>query len=186
MPDTTFIPNEPASAQTILRELTKSGVHVKATGPLLEIIRALRACVGDGLSEQELSRIVQAAEVPQEAGFGFRSVQDGFVVLSIPPQDPANWYRENGWITCEKEQAAIGIATKYGLFLFESSDTGSNPLDLESSSPCIRHQIELNDGCDTLVIAHPDRLKVRLFSSTTSMPGFLQDLSALYQPNVTL
>jgi len=169
--------------QVILEQVPCLGPEARVSGHLLDVIKSVCARVGDGLNEDELTRLLQVAALPSEAGFAFLSLSGGFVTLSVPPQAPAHWYPETGWIVPEKERIASWIAEEYGLFLHEPPDVNSSYLDPGSESPRPRHHLEFSDHRDTVAVAHPNFLKVRLFSAATGCPEFLQDLSVLYQVN---
>jgi len=167
---------------------SSSGTH------LLDAIRRLRANVGDGLNDHELTRLLRETFLPTEAGFAFLSLADRLVTLSVPPQDPANWYPEQGWIAAKKERIARRVAKKYGLSLHEPPDVNTSYLSPRRDLPDPHHHLELSDGEETMVIAHPHYLKVALFIPISprrggsgaqgpppGWPDFLEDLSALYQ-----
>src|SRR5512137_343436 len=96
--------------------------EAKPNRPLLDTIKAIRASVGDGLNDDELTRLLRQATLLTEAGFGFLSISAGVVTLSVPHQDLASWHPEKGWIVPEKERIARAIAEKHGLSLSEPPD----------------------------------------------------------------
>ena len=161
---------------------------------LLDKILSLRATVGDVLNDDECTRLLRRKGTFREAGFEFVSFSDGCVTFGVPEQDLARWYPEEGWIMPEKERIARTIAAKHGLTLYEPPDMTSNsrrPLGKLSNS---HHHLELSDGVDSIIVAHPRYLKIRLFRSNHSLlspwdaqdvlplgPELLQDLSALYR-----
>lgn len=162
---------------------------------LLDRIAAVRASVGDGLNDDELTRLLQRTGLPTEAGFVFLSFSGGFVTLSVPPQDLVNWYPDKGWIVAAKERVARAIAEKYGLSLCEPPDQSPNFFLPHSDSPTRHHHLELTNQVETVVVAHPQYLKIRLLGATAATrylrnsqtplllgPALLQDLAALYQP----
>jgi hypothetical protein len=161
---------------------------------LLVTILSFRAAVGEGVSDDEFSWLLRARSVPAEAGFAFLNYSAGFALLSVPPQNPVDWYPQKGWITAEKERVAQGIAEKHGFSVFEPVDTcvGFCPTN---GSPPARHHVEFSDRRQTLVVAHPQYLKVRLYGRSPdhryeweSMspiafdPDLLGDLATLYRP----
>ncbi len=167
----------------------KGHTTAKAGAHLLDTIRDFRITVGDGLNDYEFTRLLEQMELPIKAGFSFLSYCDRFVTLKVPRQRLENWYPDRGWILPAKEQVARLIAETYGLTLCEPPDAVF-PAD-DSGSP--HHHLELNDRRETIVIAHPQFLKVRLFgapthnlySRTVKLPirlgaDLLQDLSNLY------
>ncbi len=162
---------------------------------LLDTIRATREHVGDGLNDHELTRLLRQTALPTEAGFAFLSICSGIVTLSVPHQDLANWYPEQGWIVAEKESLATAIAEKYGLLLGEPPDEPSSARFPRSDAVNIHHHLELRNRWDAIIVAHPNYLKVRMFGASPECryvwdakkpvllaPDVLHDLSALYQP----
>ena len=157
---------------------------------LLEVIKDIKASVGDGLNDDEFTRLLQQSALPTEAGFGFLSYSDRYVTFSVPPQGPAKWYPEKGWIMAKKEKAAREIAQKYGLTLCEPPDAIFNCYDFAVA----HHHLELNSQRENIVVIHPRYLKIRLYVAADAArsarftqkplsfgPDLLQDLSALYQ-----
>jgi hypothetical protein len=171
-----------------------SNLSAKPASHLLEGILAFRATVGDGLSDDELTRLLRQTTLLSEAGFGFISFSGGVVTLSVPPQEPARWYPENAWIAPEKERMARAIAEKHGLSFFEPPDQSAPFLSaLHAASPS-RHHLEFTNRREVVVIAHPHYLKVRLFGVSPDRryirdaqgplaysPDLLKDLSVLYR-----
>jgi hypothetical protein len=156
---------------------------------LLDRITAIQESVGDGLNDDELTRLLERTALPDEAGFAFLSFSDRFATLSVPPQDLANWYPERGWIVAEKESIARAIAAKYELVLCEPPDAPHACFD----APNPHHHLELGNRRETIVVIHPQYLKVRLFGAIDATryaqagqrplslgPDLLQDLSTLY------
>jgi hypothetical protein len=173
---------------------TRRIAESKPNRHLLDTIGAIRASVGEGLNDDELTRLLLQSVLLTEAGFAFLSLSAGFVTLSVPEQDLANWYPKKGWITSEKEGIAKAIAVKYELLLGEPPDETSSFLFPGSESPNVHHHLELRNHWETIVVAHPHYLKIRLFGATSGSryvadakaplplsPDLLQDLSALYQ-----
>lgn len=179
--------NTPSVANTIV--IAKPCTH------LLDAIRTIKASVGDGLNDFELTRLLQQTAVPTEAGFMFLTYCDRYVTLGVPRQDLVKWYPEKGWIVVEKEEMARTIAIKYGLSLCEPPDTDISQPASQSVAPKHHHHLELSLDREAVIVAHPKYLKVRLFNATAATlclrgvqtpltldPELLQDLSALYQP----
>jgi hypothetical protein len=162
---------------------------------LLEAIKTFRASVGDGLNDNELTRLLRESPLPVQAGFTFLSFSQGTVTLSVPPQDLDRWYPPTGWIHPDQEHRARAIAEKYGLELTEPPDLDHSFISPQTESPNSHHHIELYRGQQTIVVAHPHYLKIRLYQQSGSVPGMnllpiapffgsalLEDLSGLYQP----
>jgi hypothetical protein len=178
MNNPTLLPAQPAAAST----------H------LLDSIRAVRASVGDGLNDDEFTRLLRQAPLPTEAGFAFLSFSAGFATLMVPRQELTHWYPDHGWILESKERVARGIAEKYGLQLAEPPDETAGGLFPRGDLPSRHHHLEFFSDVETVIVAHPRYLKVRLFGAAPQArylwngknpvrfgPELLSDLSALYQ-----
>ena len=156
---------------------------IDPTAPnLLERIVSLRTTVGDGLNDDELTRLLRMEDLPSEDGFTFVSLCQGCATFSVPPQHSVRWYPERGWIVPAKEAIAKSIAEKCGLSLFEPPDEkfSFSPADSEGY-----HHLEMGYESETIVIAHPHYLKIRLFNPETRRPlslpaDLLEQLAALY------
>ncbi len=106
-----------------------------------------------------------------------------------PEQDLTSWYPEKAWIAPEKEETAKAIAAKYQLSLYA-------PVDMATgvwlpAPPTTSHHLELTYLWGTVLVAHPQYLKVRALGKPpnyryaweplrpiTLGPGILEDLSA--------
>jgi len=168
---------------------SKPGIH------LLAAIRSASESVGEGLNDDELTRLLLLdTELPSEAGFTFLSLSGGVVTLSVPHQDLAKGYPEQRWVTPDKENTAREIAEKYELSLCEPPDLPSNFLYPDPEQATAHHHLEFINRRETVVVAHPKYLKVRInrdapdgtFHAKASRPlalgpELLQDLAALYR-----
>lgn len=153
---------------------------------LLEKITSLRAIVGDRLNDGELARLLCLETIPSENGFTLVSLWQGCATFDVPPQDPAKWYPEKGWITPEKEAVARAIAEQCGFSLNEPPDVSFAFSSPESDSSEVHHHLELGYRSGTIVIAHPRYLKIRLFDIAANRPlplpgNLLEQLAALYR-----
>jgi len=156
---------------------------IDPTAPnLLERIISLRATVGDCLSDDELTRLLREEDLPSEDGFTFVSLCQGYATFRVAPQNLVRWYPERGWIAPAKEAIARSIAEKCGFALFEPPDEKFpfGPADSEGY-----HHLEMARDSETIVIAHPRYLKIRLFNPETRRPlslpaDLLEQLAALY------
>lgn len=166
-----------------------------ASTQLLDRIRAARASVGDGLNDIEFTRYFLQTLPPPEAGFSFLGFSDGFVALTVPEQELAEWYPERGWISPAKEQVARGLAERYGLSLAEPPDECLSCLSASSESGLLptHHHLEFTNDAETVIVAHPRYLKVRMFGAVPRTryvpsgkapvlfgPALLADFAALY------
>lgn len=170
---------------------TKSKYFAETTGAaapcpsedLLESVKEIRARVGESLDDEEFTFFLRQMHLPEESGFRFLCFHDGFVTLSVPHQDDESWRPRNKWISTEKEKIATGLAKKYKLLLSEPPDAA-----LRWIVPCdvtIRHHIHFSNRRETIIIAHPEFLKIRLYSSQNGLvfppaPGLLEDMAVLY------
>lgn len=177
---------------------TRTSQAAPTDGPsLLDIIVEVHGQVGDGLTDQDLTCLLNANGLPTDAGFAFLSFSDHCATLSVPPQDLADWYLPTGWIAPEKERLATAIATKYQLALWQppDHDVGVFP---RLNAPPVRHHLELANAGETVIAVHPRYLRIRLFAALPGIrhlpgvpllpvprgPSLLQDLSSLYRGGV--
>jgi hypothetical protein len=149
---------------------------------LLERIVSFRATVGGGLNDDELTRLLRQEALPSDDCFTFVSLCQGWATFDVPPQNPVNWYSENGWIAPEKEALARTIARGIGLLLHEPPDEDTTFTHPGSE---VRHHLEMGHQLEAVLIAHPRYLKIHLFDVATnkplSLPGnLLERLAALY------
>jgi hypothetical protein len=142
---------------------------------VLMIIRRTMNDVGSSLKEDALSDLIHLQGEGIEHGFRFLRLSDGFAVFGTPRQDRSKWYRRKGWLCPDKEATAASIASKYNLEISEPPD-----VDLGREDEMHHHCEFYRDG-QTMVVAHPSYLKVRI-SQRPSLPEetLLEDLSALY------
>lgn len=162
--------------------------------PLLDTIQALRTRVGDGLNDQEFSRLLWEERLPSEAGFGFLSFAEGCATLCVPPQNPDDWSLAEVWIAPAKERIARLIAGKYQLLLSEPPDEIISSRLPPRNPPQEHHHLEFSNRKETVIVVHPFYLKVRLFKTISDTlyprvaqsplrwsPELLPDLATLYQ-----
>lgn len=150
---------------------------------LLESIKYIREIVGDGLQDEEFNAFVTQKKLRPEAGFGFLCFHNGCVTFSVPRQDDRAWHPVTGWICHRKEELAEGFGKKHKLSVSEPPDTSL--LFQLPNNAWMHHHFRFYDRRETIVIAHPEFLKIRLYDSDKQLPlprkpGFLADLSALY------
>lgn len=165
----------------------RPAAHSPPAIDLIETLKSVRATAGDGLSDEEFTFFAREKHLPGEAGFHFLCFHKGCATFSVPPQDCAAWHPENRWISPEKEKIAAGLAKKYSLMLSEPPDAALKILIPVGVT--IHHHLELSNRKETIIVAHPEFLKIRLFSSDKNlvfppMPGLLKDLAGLYQANL--
>jgi hypothetical protein len=150
---------------------------------LLSRIVSLRKIVGDGLSDEELTCLLREEALLAEDGFTFVSLSDGCGTFSVPPQDLAKWYCKNGLITPEKEATARVIAEKCGLSLYEPPDECRPGQYPEIGPSRMVHHLQLTNDLETIAVAHPHYLKIRLFASAEKRPFSLrEDIRPLHLP----
>jgi hypothetical protein len=154
------------------------------TEPLLETIRRIRARAADALTDYELTCFLQRWDLPAEEGFTFLCFHDGCVTLAVPAQDQTSRPPRSAWITPAKERIAAALARKHGLFVSEPPD--APPAFLSVGAWETHHHLRLSNRKETIIIAYPEFLKIRLYATGTNLdlhlaPELLKDLSALYK-----
>lgn len=138
----------------------------KPTCDLVQLVNdavELRKSVGDGLNDFEFTFLLHRKLPAPADGFSILSFSDGSIILNVPEQDLAKWFSETAWIEPAKEEEARAIAVRYGLNLCEPPDK----LSYIVPSPQAHHHLELITRWETVVVAHPLYLKIRLFSVGT-------------------
>ncbi|HEV2329487.1 MAG TPA: hypothetical protein VGY56_11945 [Verrucomicrobiae bacterium] len=161
---------------------------------LLEAIREIRFVIGDGLKDEELTALLSRAVLPTERGFSFLTFSHGYLTMSVPRQDPADWYLEDAGILPGKAEIAKVISERHKLSLYQPVDTSARVYD--NGGLLVHRHFEFGDRRQTVIIAHPCYLKIRLFGMSPEHryacetllplplgPDLLEDLSELYQPN---
>jgi hypothetical protein len=170
-----------------LNPLTKGATRVEfptqKTESLLELIRGIRARAGDGLEDEEFAFFLQGRNLPEDSGFTFMCFHDGCVTLAVPPQDGISW-DQSGWIAPAKEIIGVELAQKHGLIL--SAPPDAPPALVSSGAWEYHHHLRLSNRKETLIIAHPEFLKIRLYDTRMNLdiplaPELLKELSALYK-----
>jgi len=167
----------------LLEGATRVEFPSQKTEFLLEIIRTIRARVGDGLEDEEFAFFLQRRNLPEDSGFTFMCYHDGCVTLAVPPQDGTSW-QQSGWIAPAKEIIGVELAQKHGLIL--SAPPDAPPTFISSGAWEYHHHLRLSNRKETLIIAHPEFLKIRLYDTGTNLdiplaPELLKELSALYK-----
>lgn len=150
----------------------------------------LRSSVGDGLNDAEFTQLLLSQVTEDGEGFKILCFSEGSLTLSVPPQRLDSWYPGGAALAPEKEEIAKGIAEKFGLGECEPPDR----LNYILPPPGAHHHIELTNRCETVAVAHPLYLKVRLFngssgqrvlwSSRSPLPPLgelMKELARLYQ-----
>lgn len=165
-------------------EMPTNRSAVETCEDLLETIKSFRSAVGDALEDEEFSFYMLGKNPPAQDGFSFLCFHNGFVTLNVPPQDDAAWHPANAWISPEKEKLARKFAEDHSLLLSEPPD--STLRFLLPAGKKVHHHLHFCNRKETIVIAQPEFLKIRLYASGTRMvlppvPGMLKELSALYQ-----
>jgi hypothetical protein len=151
---------------------------------LLGLIRQSRQTVSSGLADEEFTFFLLKKKLPTEAGFEFLCFHDGCVSLTVPPQDDRCWHPSTGWVSAVKEKLAEAFARKHRLTVSEPPD--SSLLFLLPDGAKLNHHLRFSDRRETVVIAHPEYLKIRLYSSDKNLmlplaQDLLSDLAALYR-----
>jgi len=169
-----YEPNDPVSANAM----------PASAEDLLEVVKCFRAVTGDSLTDEEFTFLLLGKHLLAEAGFHFLCFHNGCVTLSVPRQDDESWRPAERWISPEKERIAACLANKYGLMLTEPPDAALRWI--VPNGMAVRHHLQLSNRKETIVIAHPEFLKIRLYASDTGLilppvRGFLKDLAALYE-----
>jgi len=190
LPTSTLLP--PVAPEAASQSQARTPTN--ASLALLDWIRDVRAQVGEGLDDFELTCLLRSMPRPSEAGFHFLAFFQGVATLAVPPQNPASWYPDQGWVAPAKEKVALAIAAKYGLSVSEPPDEGSSHVRPPDGSAAAHHHLAFTNDMETVIVAHPRYLKVRLFGAAANSrhnrvgrapidlgPDLLPDLAAIYR-----
>ena len=153
-------------------------------------IMRLRACVGDGLNDLELTEFLKLHVPTSPDGFSVLCFSQGAVTFAVPRQDLSGWYGENCTIAPQKESLAAAIADQHRLTLCEPPDK----LTYGSPGPGSHRHLELANRWRTIAAAHPFYLKLRVCAggehedvpvdseaAVRQCAALLRDLAALYR-----
>jgi hypothetical protein len=122
----------------------------------------LRRSVGDSLTDAQFTEIAARILPRQSGGFAFGCYSDGCIILNVPKQDLGKWYSAGRWISAAKEEVARRIAERFELALCEPPDRRDYIIPPASA----HHHVELIKGSESMVVAHPLFLKIRVFSES--------------------
>ena len=121
---------------------------------LLQRIREVRKSVGISLNDAELTELIKVSGDVIESGFRFLTFYKNFALFDVPKQDMSKWYREDGWLSEEKEEILGVIAERLGLEILEPPDFPKSDLSI------IHHHFELQSGRQKVITVHPKFLKI--------------------------
>jgi hypothetical protein len=163
---------------------------IRSAADLVSAAMHLRCSIGDGLNDFEFTEFIKSRLPSSSDGFGILSFSEGCLTLSVPEQQPANWYGEKCAIARPKEDSARAIADRHQLTLCEPPDK----LVYGSPGPGAHRHLEFANRWNTVAVAHPLYLKLRVCSggehhdapvdSEAAMErsaGLLRELTALYR-----
>jgi hypothetical protein len=152
------------------------GAYVAMPKPLLQRIRDIRESVGTSINDLELTALIKGMGDVSESGFRFLTFYNHFALFDVPKQDISKWYREDGWLSEEKEETLRLIVKELRLKILKPPDYPQ--LDISD----IHHHFELYSGTRKVIIIHPKFLKI-LVPDTPILPeqDLLSQLSKLYE-----
>lgn len=127
---------------------------------IVEKLLHFRISAGDAVSDEQFTHIAGRFFPPQKEGFSFACFSDGCAVLNVPAQSFDDWYPAGEWISSAKEEIATKIAERFDLCLCEPPDRR----DYILPPPSTHHHLELISRGESIVVAHPLYLKIRMFS----------------------
>jgi len=135
----------------------------------------MRGSVGTTVTDAELTALIKVTGDVLESGFRFLTFYSSFALFDVPKQDPSKWYREDGWLSEEKEEILRAIAGRLGLRVAEPPDC--TKMDLSNT----HHHFELYSGIRNVITVHPKFLKI-LVPDIPIIPeqDLLSQLSSLY------
>lgn len=179
------------SATITTNTLADGNVKPDTQIDLVTELMHLRARIGDGLNEDELTEFLKSRlSAPDGNGFFFLSISGGCVTFGVPPQDLGSWYGENCTVAPEKEAIAQKIAEAHNLTLCEPPDR----LLYGSPGPGDHRHLEFANRWRSVAVAHPYFVKLRVCgggehekvtpgsdAAVAQCAALLRDLAALYR-----
>ena len=143
---------------------------------LLQRIREIRKSVGTSVNDAELTALIKVSGDVIESGFRFLTFYNNFALFDVPKQDMSKWYREDGWLSEEKEEILGVIAGRLGLEILEPPDFPKSDLSIT------HHHFELHSGTRKVITVHPKFLKI-LIPDYLIIPeqDLLSQLFSLYE-----
>ena len=143
---------------------------------ILQRIREIRRSVGTSINDAELTALINIKGHIIESIFRFLTLNNNFALFDVPNQDISFWYKEDGWVSEEKEQILDKIAEQLGLDIVEPPDYPK--LDMSQ----IHHHFELFLKKQKVITIHPKFLKI-LVPDHPIIPehNLLNQLSSLYE-----
>ena len=143
---------------------------------LLQRIREIRKSVGTSVNDAELTALIKVSGDVLESGFRFLTFYDNYALFDVPKQDMSKWYREDGWLSEEKEEILGVIAGRLGLEILEPPDLPKSDLSVT------HHHFELQSGTQKVITVHPKFLKI-LIPDYPKIPeqDLLSQLFSLYE-----
>ena len=121
---------------------------------LLQRIREIRKSVGTSVNDAELTALIKVSGDIVESGFWFLTFYNNIALFDVPNQDMSKWYREDGWLSEEKEEILSVIAKRLRLEILEPPDIPKSDLSVT------HHHFELHSGTQKVIIVHPKFLKI--------------------------
>ena len=142
---------------------------------ILQKIREIRKSVGTSINEIELTELIKVEGDIVESGFRFLTIYNNFAMFDVPAQEISLWYKEDGWVSEEKERILDKIAETLGLKIVEPPDYPKLDLTI------IHHHFELFSDKYKVIIIHPKFLKI-LVPDHPVIPelNLLNELTSLY------
>jgi len=143
---------------------------------LLQRIREVRKSVGTSLNDAELTELIKVSGDVIESGFQFLTFYKNLALFNVPKQEMSKWYREDGWLSEEKEEILSVLAERLGLEILEPPDL------LKSDLSVIHHHFELQYSRQKVITIHPKFLKI-LIPDYPIIPeqNLLSQLFSLYE-----
>ena len=143
---------------------------------ILQKIREIRKSVGTSINEIELTELIKVEGDIVESGFRFLTIYNNFAMFDVLAQEISLWYKEDGWVSEEKERILDKIAETLGLKIVEPPDYPKLDLTI------IHHHFELFFEKHKVITIHPKFLKI-LVPDHPIIPeqNLLEQLSSLYK-----
>jgi hypothetical protein len=151
---------------------------------LLDQIRMLRQEIGDGLTDDDLTRLIRQTRLVKDTGFEFLSYASGFVTLC--PQSPSSKHQPaDTWVSAERARLAATIAAEFGLEVYEPLNR-NNTYSFDNAMASMGRHFEFTVRQEPIAIAHAAYLKILLDMPRSVILRHRSELDRVFTSSILL
>jgi hypothetical protein len=152
---------------------------------LLDQIRSFRHEIGDGLNDDEITRLIRRASLDEDSEFEFLSYSSGFVTLCSREKCIGRRISNEMWVSPKRMECAVNIAAKYGLEVYEPLNV-DNTFTVFGGSQTRQRHFEFAFRQETIAIAHSVYIKVLLYMPKSLMLRHKTELNQVFSSSALL